>query len=158
LWFALAGKDGMLVKTSCKIMGIIIFLFVMNNKLAAQYATASNQSAGKGQTEQKPSISAPPHRNHWPLTRALDRRKCPVPNEVVSDFIERRNMAKCPYCKQAVTLEQTKIESTALEQRNNEPTEAVETVHKEVKGWIRKVIMYSCPHCDSVLGFGQDSI
>jgi hypothetical protein len=53
-------------------------------------------------------------------------------------------MAKCPYCKQIVTLEKTKKESA----------ESVETIQKEVKGWIKKEIMYSCPHCDSVLGFG----
>jgi uncharacterized protein with PIN domain len=53
-------------------------------------------------------------------------------------------MAKCPHCKQTVTLEKTKKESA----------ESVETVQKEVKGWIKKEIMYSCPHCDCVLGFG----
>jgi hypothetical protein len=54
-------------------------------------------------------------------------------------------MAKCPYCKQAVTLEKAKKESA----------ESLETIHKEVKGLIKKEIMYSCPHCDSVLGFGS---
>jgi hypothetical protein len=29
-----------------------------------------------------------------------------------------------------------------------------EAVHKEVEGIIKKEIMYSCPHCDSILGFG----
>ena len=53
-------------------------------------------------------------------------------------------MSKCPYCKQAVTLEKTRKESA----------ESLETIHKEVKGLIKKEIMYSCPHCDSVLGFG----
>ena len=53
-------------------------------------------------------------------------------------------MAKCPYCKQAITLEKTTRESA----------ESVETVQKEVKGLIKKEIMYSCPHCDAVLGFG----
>jgi hypothetical protein len=53
-------------------------------------------------------------------------------------------MAKCPYCKKTVTLKKTKKESA----------ESLETVQKEVKGWIKKEIMYSCPHCDSVLGFG----
>ena len=52
-------------------------------------------------------------------------------------------MAKCPYCKQMITLERTKKESA----------ESTEEVHKEVKGLIKKEIMYSCPHCDSVLGF-----
>ena len=53
-------------------------------------------------------------------------------------------MAKCPYCKQTVTIEKT----------NKKPAESLDTVKKEVKGWIKKEIMYSCPHCDSVLGFG----
>ena len=54
-------------------------------------------------------------------------------------------MAKCPYCKQVVTLKKAKKESA----------ESLETIHKEVKGLIKKEIMYSCPHCDSVLGFGS---
>jgi hypothetical protein len=55
-------------------------------------------------------------------------------------------MAKCPYCQQAVTLEKTKRET----QDTREPHE----VHKEVQGVVKKEIMYSCPHCDCVLGFG----
>ena len=50
-------------------------------------------------------------------------------------------MAKCPHCKQVITLEKTNKESA-------------EEVHKEVSGLVKKEIMYSCPHCDSVLGFG----
>ncbi len=50
-------------------------------------------------------------------------------------------MAKCPYCKQELTLEKTHRETA-------------ETVHKEVEGVIKKEIMYSCPECDSILGFG----
>jgi uncharacterized protein with PIN domain len=57
-------------------------------------------------------------------------------------------MAKCPYCKQAITLEKTKRESA----------EPVETIHKDMKGFIQKEIMYSCPHCESVLGFGCYSL
>lgn len=53
-------------------------------------------------------------------------------------------MAKCPYCKQAVTLAGTKRETG----------EFPDEVHKEVIGVIKKEIMYSCPHCDAVLGFG----
>lgn len=53
-------------------------------------------------------------------------------------------MAKCPYCKQAVDLSQTKRESA----------DVTEEVHREVKGLVKKEIMYSCPHCDCVLGFG----
>ena len=49
-------------------------------------------------------------------------------------------MAKCPFCSKVVTLKKTNKES-------------VEVV-KEVKGILKKEIMYSCPHCDSVLGFG----
>ena len=29
-----------------------------------------------------------------------------------------------------------------------------EEVHKELVGFIKKEIMYSCPHCESILGFG----
>jgi hypothetical protein len=57
---------------------------------------------------------------------------------------KEREMAKCPYCKQAITLEKTKRESS----------EFTEEVHKEVSGVVKKEIMYSCPHCESVLGFG----
>ncbi len=27
-------------------------------------------------------------------------------------------------------------------------------IHKDVEGIVKKEIMYSCPHCDSILGFG----
>jgi hypothetical protein len=30
----------------------------------------------------------------------------------------------------------------------------VEEVNRETEGFIKKEIMYSCPHCDSILGFG----
>jgi hypothetical protein len=53
-------------------------------------------------------------------------------------------MPKCPYCKQQLTLEDTRRDSMP----------AVEEVHREVEGVVKKEIMYSCPHCDSVLGFG----
>ncbi len=53
-------------------------------------------------------------------------------------------MAKCPYCKTSVALAETKTETTNVR----------EQVHKEVAGIVKKEIMYSCPNCDSVLGFG----
>jgi uncharacterized protein with PIN domain len=53
-------------------------------------------------------------------------------------------MAKCPYCKQSLSLEKT----------NRESSEVTEEVHKDVSGIVKKEIMYSCPHCDSILGFG----
>jgi len=53
-------------------------------------------------------------------------------------------MPKCPYCKQEVHLGTTKRESAAHP----------EDVHKDVAGVVKKEIMYSCPHCDSILGFG----
>jgi transposase-like protein len=53
-------------------------------------------------------------------------------------------MAKCPQCKQTVTLERT----------NKEVANASDDVHKDVIGLVKKEVMYSCPHCDSVLGFG----
>ena len=53
-------------------------------------------------------------------------------------------MAKCPYCKKPVTLSD-KAASTP----DSRP------VRKEVVGAIKKEIMYWCPHCDCVLGFGS---
>jgi hypothetical protein len=55
-------------------------------------------------------------------------------------------MPKCPYCKQVVTLEKTRRDSADV----SHPEE----VEREVSGVIKKEIMYSCPHCDSILGFG----
>ena len=49
-------------------------------------------------------------------------------------------MAKCPHCKKPVSLESTR-------------KEGAEEVSKEVVGIIKKEVMYSCPHCDCVLGF-----
>jgi phage terminase large subunit GpA-like protein len=49
-------------------------------------------------------------------------------------------MAKCPHCEQTVTLESTKKDSR-------------DELHKEVEGLVKKEVMYSCPHCDKVLGF-----
>jgi hypothetical protein len=53
-------------------------------------------------------------------------------------------MAKCPYCKAEVTLADTKTEASGVRDQ----------VHKEVSGTMKKEIMYSCPHCDSIPGFG----
>jgi uncharacterized protein YbaR (Trm112 family) len=53
-------------------------------------------------------------------------------------------MAKCPYCKQSLSLSQTKRESADVS----------EAVHRDIEGVVKKEIMYSCPHCDAVLGFG----
>ena len=49
-------------------------------------------------------------------------------------------MARCPYCKAPVTIDSTD---------KDEHTE----VQKDVKGLIKKEVMYSCPHCECVLGF-----
>ncbi len=57
---------------------------------------------------------------------------------------EEEFVAKCPYCKTVVALAETKTETASVR----------EQVHKEVEGILKKEIMYSCPHCDSVLGFG----
>jgi phage FluMu protein Com len=51
-------------------------------------------------------------------------------------------MAKCPNCKKLVNLDS-----------KNESADS-RTVRKEVLGSVKKEIMYSCPHCESVLGFG----
>jgi hypothetical protein len=53
-------------------------------------------------------------------------------------------MALCPHCRNQVALDKARRESGEL------PDE----VHKEVVGIIKKEVMYSCPHCDCVLGFG----
>lgn len=53
-------------------------------------------------------------------------------------------MAKCPHCKQAVTLDRAK----------REVAEAPDQVHKDVVGIMKLEIMYSCPHCECILGFG----
>jgi len=45
-------------------------------------------------------------------------------------------MAICPHCQKTVTLKDSENE-----------------VKKEVKGSIKKEVMYSCPHCNKVLGF-----
>ncbi len=49
-------------------------------------------------------------------------------------------MAKCPHCEKEVTL------GASRKEENNE-------VQRETEGMIKKEVMYSCPHCDCVLGF-----
>jgi len=49
-------------------------------------------------------------------------------------------MAKCPHCENEVSL---------MSAQKDESSE----VHKEVEGIIKKEVMYSCPHCDKILGF-----
>ena len=47
-------------------------------------------------------------------------------------------MAKCPHCEKPVTLEKSDANQ----------------IRREESGWfIKKEWMYSCPHCDKVLGF-----
>ena len=45
-------------------------------------------------------------------------------------------MAKCPYCKQEVTLKTVEIEKKGV-------------------GFFKQEIMYSCPLCKSVIGFSR---
>jgi len=49
-------------------------------------------------------------------------------------------MARCPHCDQPVSLK------PPGEQGKDE-------VRREVKGFIKKEVLYSCPRCDRVLGF-----
>ncbi len=49
-------------------------------------------------------------------------------------------MATCPYCGKPVSL------------KANGPDKKNE-IGKEVQGTLKKEVMYSCPHCDKVLGF-----
>ncbi len=51
-------------------------------------------------------------------------------------------MAKCPYCGKPVVLK-----AKGPENENQ--------IAKEVYGKIKKEIMYSCPHCNCILGFGS---
>jgi hypothetical protein len=46
----------------------------------------------------------------------------------------------------AALLDKTRRESADLT--------VPEGVHREVEGMVKQEIMYSCPHCDSILGFG----
>ena len=46
-------------------------------------------------------------------------------------------MAKCPHCE----------ENVALGSRGGN------SIRKEVVGTLKKEVMYSCPHCEKVLGF-----
>ena len=57
-------------------------------------------------------------------------------------------MPKCPHCNQPVTLHKANRETGALPER----------VHKEIVGWMQAEVMYSCPHCDSILGFAISQI
>jgi predicted nucleic acid-binding Zn-ribbon protein len=50
-------------------------------------------------------------------------------------------MATCPYCGKAVVLDGANSEKD-------------EEVRKEVKGKLKKEVMYYCPHCNRILGFG----
>jgi phage terminase large subunit GpA-like protein len=51
-------------------------------------------------------------------------------------------MTKCPHCKKPVSLSaKTASSADAL------------PVRKETVGSVKKEVMYSCPHCDCVLGF-----
>ncbi len=49
-------------------------------------------------------------------------------------------MATCPDCENAGTLDDPR-------------KEGAEEVRKDVEGFVKKEVMYSCPHCDKVLGF-----
>ena len=49
-------------------------------------------------------------------------------------------MARCPHCKQPVLLQDTRKDDLM-------------EVHKETEGFVKKEVMYSCPHCDCILGF-----
>ena len=49
-------------------------------------------------------------------------------------------MPICPHCENEVTLESTRKDSQ-------------DEVKKEVEGFIKREVMYSCPHCNKILGF-----
>jgi pyruvate-formate lyase-activating enzyme len=54
-------------------------------------------------------------------------------------------MSKCPYCKKPVILKKTRRDA------RDYPPEVLKEAAGKVNG---KQIMYSCPHCECVLGFG----
>jgi endogenous inhibitor of DNA gyrase (YacG/DUF329 family) len=49
--------------------------------------------------------------------------------------------AKCPHCDKPITLK-----------KDSSPNGG-QTVVRETVGRVKKEIMYSCPHCNKVLGF-----
>ena len=49
-------------------------------------------------------------------------------------------MPKCPHCEKPISLRPGSGDTGE--------------VRREVKGAVKKEIMYYCPHCDKVLGFG----
>lgn len=53
-------------------------------------------------------------------------------------------MAKCTYCEKPITLK---------EQCSSDPNAVVKEIRTIL--FIRKEIMYSCPHCEKVLGFNS---
>ena len=46
-------------------------------------------------------------------------------------------MAKCPYCEKPVTL------------KKGEQNQ----ICRQTEGTVKKEVMYSCPHCNKILGF-----
>jgi uncharacterized protein with PIN domain len=50
------------------------------------------------------------------------------------------DMALCPHCEKEVMLDSTKKDKA-------------DQVQKEIKGIIKKEVMYSCPYCGKTLGF-----
>ena len=50
-------------------------------------------------------------------------------------------MAKCPHCEMDIVL------TANGSSRGQE-------IRRDVAGFFKKEVMYSCPHCDKVLGFG----
>lgn len=51
-------------------------------------------------------------------------------------------MARCPHCQKEVVLR---------ERDSTDPNAVVKDIH--TIWWMSREIMYSCPHCGSVLGF-----
>lgn len=51
-------------------------------------------------------------------------------------------IAKCPYCEGVITL------------APNSPNPDAREIKRSTEGFVKKEIMYICPHCDKILGFG----
>ena len=53
-------------------------------------------------------------------------------------------MATCPHCRKPVTIK-----------KDGDGSPDARPVQREVYGALKKEVLYSCPHCDCVLGFGH---
>jgi predicted nucleic acid-binding Zn-ribbon protein len=53
----------------------------------------------------------------------------------------RDKMGKCPHCEKIVVLNEARSENER-------------EIRREIKGTLKKEVMYSCPYCERILGLG----